>query len=376
MSARVGRLLATQRLGRGEQALLARQLSCTTRALRKWRARARAGGSSRPAHRPRAGAPGRRVLSLVVRLWRALVRGHDGWRTLCAAARRAGLILGARLLQGLVRRLKEKRAARARRRILCQREHVAVLVRDALWSCDESFLGRDAAGEVRGLLVRDPATSSALWASVGAPASGEALAEALCSTARLRGGWPLVVALDNGGANRSVPVQALLHAQQVVPLYNLPRTPQHNAFVERAWGEIKCASGLGRTADGSSPRAIPPGTGVTVSGLGCENRAALQNRLQAAQKALQHTPRPRWGGITPAELDNLLPRADDRTCRARYYQSTCAALARIAELPLTARARRRAERDAILASLEWHGLVTRTRGDGPSSRPSKRNDSA
>lgn len=358
----MGVFLSTHRLRRGEAAALAASVGCTTRALRKWRTRDRHIGPQRAAHRPRACVPTRKQLWRLVRLWRGLVPGHDGWRTLWAAALREGIAVAKKLVQRIVERLKAWQAARKRRRDEAMQVHVKVLYRDTLWPCDESMLGRDSQGEVRGLVLRDACSSSTPWVSVGPPATGEEIARALEQTALVRGGWPLVVAFDNGGANRSRVVAELLRAHQVVALFNLPHTPRHNPFVERAWGEIKCAARLDKRALRAAEHTPR-----------CSTRAGLFARLVATRDALDSTPRLRFAGFTPAEIDSQRLRADDLVCRARFYDDACAALARVARETLKARARRRAEREAILCTLEMHGLVRRTQGGGRSSRPSKRN---
>ena len=359
----MGAFLSMHRLRRGELARLATALGHTTRALRKWRAAELRPGPVRPAHRPRAAlAP--RMLRRLVKLWRSLVPGHDGWRTLWTVALREGIALAKKLVQRIVRQLKGQRRAHQRRRDAVLQAHHEVLFPDTLIACDESMLGRVGQGEVRGLVLRDACSGSTPWVSVGPPATGEEIARALEQTALERGGWPLVVAFDNGGANRSQVVAKLLRAHQVVALFNVPHTPRHNPFAERAWGEIKCAALLDKKALRAAEHTP-----------GCSTRAGLLERLVVTRDALEHTPRPRFGGFTPAEIDSLRPRADDRACRARFYDDASAALARVAGEPLKARARRRAEREAILCTLEQHGLLNRTRGGGRSSRPSKRNDS-
>jgi hypothetical protein len=147
----------------------------------------------------------------------------------------------------------------------------------------------------------------------------------------------------------------------VVLLFNLPHTPEHNAFAERAIGEYKRASGvveLGRELDPACPRA--------------SRCALLQSQLEQTAWLLDRTPRAALAGLTPLELDRLVPRADDLGCRARFYAETHAALACIAHSTLPRRAQRRAQREAVLSALERHGLLVRTTGGARSTRPSKR----
>jgi hypothetical protein len=77
--------------------------------------------------------------------------------------------------------------------------------------------------------------------------------------------------------------------------------------------------------------------------------------------------RPSRGGLTSAQLDRIRPRAQDLVHRARFYETACAAIEAALHGIEDARARRRAEREAILCTLEQFGLVTRTRGRGPAT---------
>jgi hypothetical protein len=62
-----------------------------------------------------------------------------------------------------------------------------------------------------------------------------------------------------------------------------------------------------------------------------------------------------------ARIDRLPPRADDLVCHARFDTSAWAALQRVARATLKARARRMAQRVAVLCTLEAHSLVYRSR---------------
>jgi len=77
--------------------------------------------------------------------------------------------------------------------------------------------------------------------------------------------------------------------------------------------------------------------------------------------------RPSRGGYTADELDRMLPRAEDLVDRARFYDSACAAIERAVPGIDNARARWRAEREAVWRTLEEFGLVTRTRGRRPAA---------
>jgi transposase InsO family protein len=358
----------TDGLRHGDLKRMARFLRITPRALRKRRAKELVVGPPRPAHRVRCSVPPRDIARRIVRVWHKLKPSHNGWRTLAACAVRLGFRLATTWVQWLVRELKRKQADRERWRIESERVHTDVLARDAVWSCDESFLARDAQGEVRALAVRETHVPCTPWLSVGPPAHAADLVYALEHTAAMRGGWPLVLSLDNGGANRSHALARVCEREQVVLLFNVPHTPQHNAFVESGFGELKCACGLtGLVADPSQ------GTVCALEPDVSQTRSALEQRLCAARDVLDNTPRWSLGAATPSEIDRSAPRADHVVPRARFYHDVRAALARVAQQQLSPPARRRAEREAIWSTLQAHGLVYRTRGGGQSSRPSKRN---
>lgn len=73
------------------------------------------------------------------------------------------------------------------------------------------------------------------------------------------------------------------------------------------------------------------------------------------------------GGFTAEQLDSLLACAEDLEGRDRFYEAACAAQ-RDAVLEIeNPRARRRAEREASLCTLERFDLVTRTRRPRPAT---------
>lgn len=136
-----------------------------------------------------------------------------------------------------------------------------------------------------------------------------------------------------------------------------PAQPLHRARLRRA----QARGGARRSKPGRRARPRAHAQGPAGAPAGCTPGAA------------RHPPRRRFGGLTPAEIDSLAPRAEDPVCRARFYADACAPLACVARQVLDNRARCRAEREVVLSMLEAHSLVVRTRGDGRSSRPSKRN---
>jgi hypothetical protein len=358
----VGRFLSSHPLRRGEQRDLARIVGVSTRTLRTWRDRE---GKSRSPGRPGHGAAARaRARDQTLRVFGELPAGHDGWRSVCALLARERIDVPVRLVQESLAAIKQESRAKERERIERNRVHVEVLAKDAIWGVDQTFLGRDEQGAVESLLVRDALVARTLGLSIGAPAHGEDVVRLLERVALERGGWPFVIQADNGSENKNGLVRARAQRERVAILWNEPRTPQHNARTERSIGDLKCASGLAKS---STRRADPSQRQVSLAESGVPaNGERLCARLMRAWAALDRdTPRAALDALTPAELDSIAPRADDRACRARFYAEVCHALDRIALDPSSARDRRKREREAIWCALERHGLVRRTRGGCP-----------
>lgn len=337
----VGLFLSTHRLRHGELKALAERLMTTSRTLRNWRDRE--GTSGLPGQPPHGEDARKQAREHVGRVWPSLPRGHDGWRSVITMLAREEIQVPTRLVQAAVRELKRERAERERVRIEENRVHVEVLARDAMWALDQTHLMRDEQGEVKCLAVRESLAPHLLGLSIGPPACGKDVARLLEQVAGERGTWPLVIQADNGPENRNIDVAELLARERVIVLWNEPRTPQHNARMERSFGSLKAASEL--------------------EALRTPTRSRVCARiLEAWQRLDARTPRASLGGLTPVELDAIAPPAEDRVSRARFYTEVSGTLRRIALAPHNARARRKAEREAIWSALQRYGLVTRTRG--------------
>jgi hypothetical protein len=356
--------IETKVLRHGELRRLAACMGIRPRTLRAWRAAARAGSAVRRIGRPpRSACEAQRAVPLVRAAFEELAVGHDGWRSVAVALERRGQRVPIRLVQELVRTLKLERAQREATRISANRVHVEVLARDALWGVDSTLVGRTAEGEIHALTVRDLCVRRVLSISVGPPPTGHDVVRQLDCTARARGGNPLAVLLDNGGANRALEVAEYLAAEEVAVIWNLPYTPEHNAWTERGIGDVKAGAGLlklqRRAADVARRSVSSSQTGFA------EQAKDLFVRLVDAWVRLdQYTPRADFLGLTPEELDRIAPRAEAHVRRARFYADVCSALETARAAHAAPRARRMAEREAVWCALERAGLVTRVRGGG------------
>lgn len=365
MRQRVGQQLGKRgRLRRGELALLSEVLDVSERTLRSWRERA-ADGPSVMGRPPHPEETRRAALPLVLAAWESQGKSSGRPRVM-AALRRMGQRVPESIVRELLRDIKAARARLLAKQREAERVHVTVHASDVLWTQDASHLARDEHGKVEALAVKDVAPAKAITTSVGGPTCGEDVI-ALLERAEEERGLPLVLGMDRGPANRDAQVQAWLEARSVVVLWNVPRTPQHNAPIESFWSELKLElDALGelqvRPPDPSQgPVSLSePGVSTTKRHF----RAAVP-RLVARLNAQRV--RPSRGGHTADELDRILPHAEHRVNRARFYASACAAIEAAVRGLDNARARWRAEREAIWRTLEQFRLVTRTRGRRPAA---------
>jgi len=271
-----------------------------------------------------------------------------GWKSGAAAVWRwLGRRLPLRVVRVVLRAWKSRHAERRKRRLAQQRLTVAVAQRDAVWCLDATLLGRVDGKKVHGLALRDLGSSRTLALSVGGAPTGRAVREILEAAVREHGVLPCVLCTDNGPENVNHEVGGWLHDRQVIHLKNLPRTPQHNAWSERGMGELKGAVELGKGAVFGS----------------VEEAAALLDL--AWRRVDQETPRKVLSWRTREVAYEEMTTCYDAISHAGFYRTARSAVEQAVQGASTARARRRAERGAIYATLERFGLVKRTRGGVP-----------
>jgi transposase InsO family protein len=173
-------------------------------------------------------------------VWRVLKgqRKRCGLGTVMAALTRAGVKLAVRLARRAVQVWKKQRARREERHRAAVRVRVRVLQRDAVWSQDALHLHGAGESATWGRLVMDRCTREHPSVALsGPPNSMDSVA--LLERIRLeQGRVPLPLMADNGAENRGE-LEAWAREHQVVLLYNLPRTPQHNGAAERSIGELR-----------------------------------------------------------------------------------------------------------------------------------------
>jgi hypothetical protein len=234
-----------------------------------------------------------------------------------------------------------------------------------MWTTDSTHLGHDKHGKVSATAVKDVGTMSAIEQSIGGPPRGEDVLALLKRAKLVRGRLPHVIGIDNGPENNNELVRDYLAAERVIVLWNVPHTPEHNAPIESYFGELKLE--LEALDQLVAPVPDPSEMPVCSSEAGVSaTRAHFQRCVpRLARRLNEQRVRTSRGGFTAAQLDRLLPRAEDLVSRDRFYETACAAIERAVQGIDDARARRRAEREAILCTLEQFGLVKRTRGRRP-----------
>ena len=358
----VGRMLAAkERLRRGELALHSSVLKVAPRTLRKWRDQ---DGALPPMGRPRqAEETWRAAVVPVARAWQS-----QGWSSgrpcVLEALKRAGIKIPVTIVRELLRELKARRKRVLVRRRAQEMQHVEVRARDALWSEDATHLGRDEQGKVEALAVKDAGTTTSIEQSIGGPSCGPDVLALLVRAKLVRGALPLVLGVDNGPANKNELVLSWLRSERVIVLWNVPHTPQHNPWAESFNGELKCElDALGELVVQVADRSEGP-VSLSEPGVSATKRH-FRACIPRVARLLNGRVRPSRGGFTAAQLDRILPHAEDLVDRARFYDTACAAIRRAVHGIDDPRARRRAEREAILCTLEQFGLVTRTRGRRP-----------
>ncbi len=301
-----------------------------------------------PRARPGRPALGEDVLAEARKLARAELE-EQGWT---AGEEPIWCGLDKKISRARVRRaLRELKADRHRRRaghVRDARVSVEVLARDAVWSLDATHVGRDPMGdEVQAEVLREVASTRTIGLSVGPPATALDVVALLDTAVLERGTAPLVLQSDNGGTYRSKMVAEWCEEHGVVQLFSLPHTPQHNAASEHGMLELKDLAALGK--------------GVLVV-----SSAKVLARLEWARDVLDgHRLRRTRGWITAVASDSARPawRALVRRQDFRLRVSCRNDEAVLHSTP--GRARRRAEREAILGTLQDLSVIQRTRGGRP-----------
>jgi transposase InsO family protein len=251
--------------------------------------------------------------------------------------------LPRRVISPLLKLLKAEHRREQDQLLKKNRQHVDVLAQGAILAQDSTHVGSCHGRKTWAEVAKDPATTEAHAFGDGKPITGKAMLEHL-ETLKAQDRLPLVLATDNGSAYKEKEVQAWLHENQVLHLFSLPRTPQHNATAERGIGEGKGLSGLGKGVQLSTPLLGP------------------QRLEEAYQRLNQYWPRKTKGGLTAAQLKQALPRWQAFTTRSSFYRMALRAI-HTSTTGFKGRTLRKETREAIFRTLERFGLILRWRGE-------------
>jgi transposase InsO family protein len=151
---------------------------------------------------------------------------------------------------------------------------------------------------------------------------------------------PLVVCTDNGSPLCSKDVETFLSDNKVVHLKSLPHVPQHNGSAEQAVNDFKKL-----VKDGNAP----------IRACDILNKNRLREALD-------------WMTPEQAEKSNLKLYTDEE--RAMFYEAVSNAKEAAVLGILSAKEKRKAERKAILQTMEEFSLIKIiTRRSTPSAKP-------
>jgi len=334
---------------------VAQLLDVRPRTVRRWKQKA--GGARRVRGRPPGGDCERLGAARRIAMeWREQGKS-SGWRPVAAALRD----VSTRLVQEELAKMKRRHRVAKARREAARRTQILPAGRDVMWSLDATHLGRSEArcGEigraqegqavegqaVEGQAVRDVASTRTLAATVGDVVATQDAMDVMSAAALERGGyWPLVLVSDNGSPYTSKRFEDFLEEHDVLHLKSLPHTPQQNPWVERGHRDLKEETGLGK--------------GVRIGNI-AKAREAI---CKAVERLDGHRLRRCHGYRTACAVDAQMPVPYDEDMRAVLAQEVCRRVKAGLHDHLSARARRMVHREAILAALEEHGLIKRTRG--------------
>lgn len=258
-------------------------------------------------------------------------QGYPGSRPIIHALPK----MRVRVVRETISKLKQRRKNRAETRRKEQRLSIEVH--------EVARVGvMDAASVTRGeefIVYRDRAslTTSSQDSSEGYTRSADTLR--LLGDLKNKGQLPLVVGSDNGSPFCAAEVENFLKTNQVIHLRSLPSVPQHNASAENAVREFKDLLKIGLTAEKAA---------LTLN----------DNRLRG-----------KLGWLTSSEINRNQFKPVSQDERTLFYNAARSAIDLATINKKNTCEKRKAEREAILRTLESFSLITITKGR--STHPSK-----
>jgi hypothetical protein len=238
--------------------------------------------------------------------------------------------------------LKAEHRARDDARRRRHRVTIRILAQGAVMGQDSAHVGDCRKKMVWAEVQKDLAILEGKSRGNGKTLTGQAMLGHL-RRLKAEGRLPLVLSTDNGSAYCCTVVEAWLKRHRVVHLRSRPRTPTDNAATERAIGEGKGLSGLGKGIRFSRPVDGP---------------RLLDKTLQVLNRAW---PRSSRDGLTSRQLKQRLPHWRTKVGRKEFYAAVQRAIRRRTR-GLKGRKLRRETREAIFTTLVRFGLAKRWTG--------------
>lgn len=318
---RVGQNLLTAK--HGDQVTVASCLKVTTRTLRSWKAQAKARQPPRPRGRKKQDVTLGELI-VIGREWKR--QGYVGSRPVIAALP----AIRVRVVRTVVSGLKKRRQARRLAHQRAARVSVRVHRPGTLTVMDAAKIPNKKRGEA--IVCKDRGSLMITVTEAAGVATKSVDTLGVFEEMRSQNRLPLVVGSDNGSPFTALAVEDFLRENKIIHLRSLPRVPQQNGAAENAVGDYKNLSGGGKAA-----------THVTQILNHCRKRETLNWR-------------------TPAEYDREHFQPYTQKQRETFYTAASAAIKAAKRGAVTAYEKRKAEREAIFATMESFGLITRTRG--------------
>lgn len=229
---------------------------------------------------------------------------------------------------------RKRRSARVLKRTGEEHERsVEVREPDVVMSLDGIHLGRSTHEAIRAHVLRDRGTLRFLGAWVGTDMKADVLGPRLVEL--LKSARPYVFQVDGDPTYMTKPFRRWLRKNRIMPYISEPRTPQHNPVAEEGMREL---------------RMFLPTWGAFTA----EEWASFVER--AFLTLNREWPRPSRGGLSSEAL-YALPRVE-KNREAMYRQFVIFKRQFRREMGRTLRARRRANRRAVEATLVAFGLAT------------------
>lgn len=335
----VAKLLCEEKRVRGEIKQTAKILGVTPRSLENWIKMYKCGGNAKVGRPSYSTALRKHAIWLVER--EMIKQGYPGSRVIDKTLKGE---IPTRLIQELVKKYKARKRKRDREKRLLNKKSSSVLMKNAYWVQDGTHLGRIERKAIESQVIKDRGSLKTLGIKTGTTADAKDIVTFFEGIKKSRG-LPLVIGTDNGSAYCNEQVKTYLKQEKVVHLLSLPRTPEHNGSAEITMCELKKEAVLGKGMALDCP--------YEAHALLVKAAERINDRLRASKKFKSAN-----------EIDDMLVDARDMIDRDLFFEECERGISLLTEKTNNVREQRMLERELIMGTLEKHGAIKRTRGDG------------